>query len=144
MGGKERRSAAIAGWIRGKAPFLIFTEENMDSTSSKISEALLNYIEPLLEVLGDEPEKAELEQTVFIGMAVWNACVMDTVDGSLGYVAQIRENTANDSESQSLMEFLINRKHSEFADDLRIISDPEVVWRNGEWRVRAAARAPLS
>lgn len=116
----------------------------MGSMSSKISEALLNYIEPLLEVLGDEPEKAELEQTVLIGITVWNSCVLDTVDGSQGYVAQIRENTANDSESQSLMEFLINRKHSEFADDLRIISDPEVVWRNGEWRIRAAARAHSS
>jgi hypothetical protein len=106
----------------------------------KISQTLLEYLEPFLQGFGDDISREELENLLKVGTAVWNACVVDTWHGSDTYVTEVRKQMANLPHPE-LTEYLIERKRGEFADDLRGITNPEVLEKNGEFVIRAEARA---
>jgi hypothetical protein len=106
----------------------------------KISQTLLEYLEPFLHGFGEDISREELEKLLEMGTTVWNACVVDAWHGSDTYVAEVRKQFANMPHPE-LTEYLIERKRAAFADDLRGITNPEVLERNGEVVIRAEARA---
>ena len=105
----------------------------------KISQTLLEYLEPFLNAFGDDISREELENLLFVGTTVWNACVVDAWHGSETYVNQVRKELGNIPPPE-LTDYLIERKRTAFAHDLRAISNPQVLNKDGELVIRAEAR----
>ena len=106
----------------------------------KISQTLLEYLEPFFHGFGDDITREELENLLKVGTTIWNACVVDTWHGSETYVTEVRKQWANMPHPE-LTEYLIQRKRTEFAHDLRAITNPQVLNKGGEFVIRAEARA---
>jgi hypothetical protein len=87
--------------------------------SGKISEAFLNFLEPLLDLLDDLSSKKGLDDTLMIGALIWNSVIFDTVEGTTKHVNEIRKHTKHDL----IIETMIRRKQTEFSHDLRLIGD---------------------
>jgi hypothetical protein len=107
----------------------------------KISETFLAFAEPLfMEGADTAPTRHQVEQILKVAFTVWNAIVFDTVHGNDRYVSDLRKLMAKDPLSVAIVEGMITRKLTEFADDLRVIGDYELYEKNGEWRLRAEAK----
>ncbi len=108
----------------------------------KISETFLDFSSPLLDALGKDAKKYQVEQVLKIAFTAWNAVVLDTVKGNTKYVTQIRELTADDPMSAALIDQMISRKQDIFSGDHRMIGEYRLTQKRGEWRLRAEARDP--
>lgn len=109
---------------------------------TKISEACLNFAEPLL---GIEPQSRtweEVEGALKLSLLVWNAVVLDTVRGDKRFITEVRERTAQQPSIAALVEEMIARKQTQFGHDLRLVGQYEILERDGEWRLRVEARSP--
>jgi hypothetical protein len=119
------------------------TRKNMGRfPDRKISEAFLEFAWPLIELAGPGAAKRDIEQILKIAFTVWNSAVFDAANGNDHHVTSMRELTASDPLSAALVEQMLSRKMSEFADDQRLIGKYTVSRKNGEWRLRAEARDP--
>ena len=108
----------------------------------KISEAFLDFASPLIEAAGPDAENSELELTLKVAFAVWNAVVIDTVNGNTRFVDGIRQATAGDPGATALVEQMLSRKRLAFGDDDRLIGSYELDRKDGEWVLRVEARDP--
>jgi len=108
----------------------------------KISETFLDFSSPIMDALGKNASKYQVEKVLMIAFTVWNSIVLDTVKGSSQYVSILRETLKEDPMSSALIEKMIFRKHDKFSDDHRMIGEYSVTQKNGEWRLRAEARDP--
>ena len=109
----------------------------------KISKSFLDFVQPLLNVLGPQAAVDQVKGVLQVAFTVWNGVVLDTVKGEDCYVRQIRQATAKDPLSANLVERLISRKRFEFGGGQRLIGDYELLGEPGNWRLWAEARAPL-
>ena len=110
----------------------------------KISETLLHFMKPIIEFLGEPSSTEDLDALLQMGVAAWNAAILDEADQGPGFVAQIEERLAGQPEGRALFQMILARKRSrEFVHDRRLIGDHEVyVAPDGEWWLRATAHAP--
>jgi hypothetical protein len=108
----------------------------------KISETFLDFASPIMNALGKDATKYQVEQVLKIAFTVWNSIVLDTVKGSSEYVSMLRETMKEDPMSSALIEQMIFRKNDMFSGDHRMIGEYSVTQKNGEWRLRADARDP--
>ena len=108
----------------------------------KISEAFLDFASPLIDAAGPEAGPPELEPILKIAFSVWNAVVIDTVNGDSRFVDAIRQATAAAPGASALVESLLSRKRLVFANDDRLIGNYELLQKNGKWILRAEARDP--
>jgi hypothetical protein len=110
------------------------------SPNRKISETLLEFAEPLIDLHGDAPNKSELESVLGLACVIWNACVLDAWHGTTDNVDAMRKLLKENPDIVALMEYLIERKQKQYGDDFRAIMNEQVVEKNGELVVRAEAR----
>jgi hypothetical protein len=110
----------------------------------KISETFLDFSSPLLDALGENASKYQVEQVLKIAFTVWNAAVLDTVKGNTQFVNQLMESTSEDPMSATLIMQMINRKQDVFSCDHRLIGEYWLTKKKGEWRLRAEAKDPLT
>ena len=89
----------------------------------KISETFLDFSSPLLDALGKDVNKYQVEQILKIAFTAWNAVVLDAVKGNIQYVTKLRELTADDPMSAALLEQMISRKQDMFSGDHRMIGE---------------------
>ena len=61
---------------------------------TKISEACLNFAEPLLRAPAQSRTWEEVEGALKLSLLVWNAVVLDTVCGDKRFITEVRERTA--------------------------------------------------
>jgi limonene-1,2-epoxide hydrolase len=108
----------------------------------KISETFLDFSSPLLNAIGEDATKHQVERVLQITYTVWNAIVLDTVKGNTEHISMLRQTMKSDPMNSALIEQLISRKKDMFADDLRVIGEYSLIRRQGEWRLRADARDP--
>ena len=73
---------------------------------------------------------------------VWNSVALETVNGEVEYLAMLRECVACDPYATAQIEKMISRKRALFGDDPRLVGKYEIVEKEGEFRLRAEARAP--
>ena len=106
----------------------------------KISETFLDFSSPLLDALGPDVNKYQVEQVLKIAFTAWNAVVLDTVQGNTQHVTKLRDLTADDPMSAALIEQMISRKQDMFSGDHRMIGEYRLTLKRGEWRLRAEAR----
>jgi hypothetical protein len=110
----------------------------------KISEAFLEFAEPLLEKEGAPPTAQEAEKVLQLAWTIWNSVVYDTIHGNTEWVTGLRNQIAGHPPLEALIEQMILRKRQLFGDDLRLIGEFKILEKNGEWRLRAEARAPTA
>lgn len=60
----------------------------------KISETFLHFAEPLLQGLGPDATKHQMEEALKIAFTVWNAVVYATIRGETKYLDMLRESMA--------------------------------------------------
>jgi hypothetical protein len=108
----------------------------------KISETFLDFAPPIMDALGENPTKYQVEQALKIAFTVWNSIILDTVRGSSEYLSMLRETMQEDPISSALIEQMIFRKNNIFSDDHRMIGEYRITKINDEWRLRAEARDP--
>jgi hypothetical protein len=111
---------------------------------TKISEVFLEFAEPLLERDGTPPTAQEAEKVLQLASTIWNSVVVDTVRGNTEWVTRVRNQIAGHAPLEALIEQMILRKQSLFGHDLRLIGEFKILEENGEWRLRAEARAPTA
>lgn len=111
---------------------------------TKISEAFLDFAEPLLEKEGAPPTAQEVEKVLQLASTIWNAVVLDTVRGSNDWVTKVRSQIAGHPPLKALMEQMIIRKQSLFSHDLRLVGEFKILGKKGEWRLRVEARDPTT
>jgi hypothetical protein len=112
------------------------------SSQRKISKTFLEFAEPLWIPLGAEATDQELEQVLMIAFTVWNTVVFDALDPSRQGVKQLRNLAGEDPSIRAIIEQLITRKQSLFANDQRLIGEYRLNRRQGELRLWAEARQP--
>jgi len=110
----------------------------------KISETFLEFAEPLLEKEGAPPTAQEAERVLQLASTIWNSVVYDTVHGNTEWVTRLRNQIAGHPPLEALIEQMILRKQSLFGHDLRLVGEFKILEKDGEWRLRAEARAPTA
>jgi hypothetical protein len=121
-------------------------EENKRSDAdSSLSEIFLEFAEPLFETAGSLSGGTSMN--TFVGALklaamVWNGVVLDAVHGNSLYADEIRKSVAGNKESAELVERMILRKQTRYADGLQLIGNYRLEQEAGEWRLRIEVRKP--
>ena len=110
----------------------------------KISETFLHFAEPLLEDLPSEAREHTARTALEIVFTAWNAVIFADVLNNHRYIEEIRRLTAGKPEATLLMDQVIARKRSLFADDARLIGNWEVTRTEDGINLHADARDPHS
>jgi hypothetical protein len=101
----------------------------------KISEAILEFAQPILDPLGEEPELAEARRALDLAVGVWNFHAMATpLWGKPEYLAEARakmRDPGTPPELSAIFESLLARRASLYGDDLRVV---------GEWSLGSDGR----
>jgi hypothetical protein len=110
---------------------------------TKISETFLEFARPLLEVEEGLPAQEEAEAILQIAFVIWNAVVLDTVNGNTRLADDVRSRAA-DGELLALFDRMIERKKTLYGSDLRLVGAYTVQVQGDQWHVRAQARTPAA
>ncbi|MCI0571239.1 MAG: hypothetical protein L0Y66_10840 [Myxococcaceae bacterium] len=128
--------------LRGRPP------HGPSVATSRVSEALLTFAQPLLAQLPGEVDEEALSEVLVFAMTAWNAVVLESVGEAPSAVAVARAQLERlpSQERAFLMphfERLVRRKRRHFAEDLRVMQALEVYRRpGGDLAVRVMARWP--
>lgn len=114
----------------------------------KISLRLLEFAEPMIGKAFEghgEPTVDDLKSVLEVVVAIWNAKVMEQIGQGSGYVEEIERLILQDPhlpvEAKGMTRLMLERKTTEFSNDLRFIGDFEIYTASdGEMRVKAEAR----
>lgn len=116
-----------------------------EASTVPIAEALLDFAEPALEFVGEDPDAEALERAFMMAVLVWNSSVLE--DYGAGF--QGLERTRRELEEvgyQPMLEVfdrLVERRRRAFANDLRAIGDFTIaVEPDGSFSLEAEARLP--
>ena len=113
----------------------------------KISEALLDFAQPLLECVPENLPSQRLEEYLRLPITIWNAVIADQLGTLPGAVAQARALVASVSNPLQMAVFdsMVERKRTRFGSDHRLIGRHWVrVDADGTIHVRAEAHLPRS
>jgi hypothetical protein len=105
-----------------------------DPTLPKISDTLVDFVQPLLDLLDDGFfTRLEFRRLIALGATVWNVTLLPDTEKLL---ADIRAQSG----THLLLDVLLERRKTDFAHDRRFITDFEVsdLTEDGEFRVSAA------
>lgn len=110
----------------------------------KISETLLDFAKPILDVLGRSSTLTELDQALKVAVTAWNSVIFDESVGRSDYVLRARSLLSGTPGPAALFDELVRRKRALFAGDRRLIGEVKVLEdEKGGTRVRAQAhKAP--
>ncbi len=111
-------------------------------SEQKISAALLDYAEPLIDLMGEDGKSEALQKHIDFAVVVWNACVLDQWAGTSEKAEAFRRQVAQLGEAgpKAILEMMIKRKLQHFRADPRLIGRAALVDRNGETVLQAEAR----
>ena len=108
-----------------------------------ISETLIDFTKPILELLDREVPYNTFEKVFQIAVTVWNAVVLDHLNITSQYTDKLESTVQNTDMPlmETLVHELIERKRNQFAQDLRIIGECQASLNAaGELEVKAEAR----
>ena len=101
--------------------------------TTKISQTILEFGEPLLSELPDDHTKEDFEATILIVITSWNAVVMDGWKGGGKFEAALLSSIKPaPKEIQLIIKKLIKRKKKKFANDPRGVGNHWVREESGE------------
>ena len=93
----------------------------------------------------DDSDKKILENIFLVTTTVWNALVLDKIEGGNKYLTELllRAATGPDGLNRQV-DMLIERKKKLFSEHMYTISDQNVRWENDQWILNATARKSKS
>lgn len=104
--------------------------------STKISSALFDFAQPILDETDECTTKEQIEKSIEFVVGVWNAVVIDTLNKSNEYTNTIK-NMARRPEDRELIERFIDRKNNMFSKDLRMIAEFKISYESGYLNIQA-------
>jgi hypothetical protein len=111
--------------------------------ASKISETILDFARPILDLVGGSPTEDQVRQALQLAVTDWNAVILDESVASTDYVQRARSLLHGKPGHLGLFDDLVCRKRTVFAADRRLVGDVQVLSNpKGEARVRITAHAP--
>ncbi len=110
----------------------------------KISETLLDFAQPFVAQVDSKMPQETIRQGFNIAVTIWNAFVMDRVNGNSDYQAMMQEQLGAQWEQNPLIRALVDRRKKLFADDMRFIAEHRVSFDPGGYKVSAAAIDPYA
>ena len=110
----------------------------------KISETLLRFARLTPDALPSEAPEGRAREALTVACTVWNAVVFADVLNDHRHLDMVRRLIAGTPEAAVLVEQLIARKRTLFADDERLIGTFEVTRTTEGINVHADARDPHS
>ncbi len=118
-----------------------FDKSTYRHPTGKISVAFREYVNHVID-LGSTPPPPleEANQALKLCQIVWNAAVVDTVEGTR-HVKKMLD-TAPDKNSRLMIEILTQLKQSEFGDDQRLIADYKCIPEGDSYRLQVTASHP--
>lgn len=120
------------------------TRQSASDSLPKISETLLEFSRPALELVGDDAPEPLIREVLWVTVDIWNAVVLEQRGIEGDFVDRMRAILEQGVPSMvSVMDLLVERKRKLFPTDLRAIRDVEV-FRDSAHRlgVRAVASMP--
>ena len=117
-------------------------EEERPFPDRKISETFIDFAAPFVAMVDENTTERQLEQGFKIAFTVWNSIVLDTLNGNDHYVSTLHELTEDQPLFKPMLAELIARKREHFADDLRLIGNYRLTYKNGDLHEWAEARKP--
>ncbi len=123
------------------------TETHPPIPSRKVSETLLDFGAPVLELAPPFASRESLREVLMTVITIWNACAMDMdVWGQPDMLQDLRLRLADPklpAPMRALTEALILRRKERFGHDPRAVGDWDVVLNgDGGFRFRCDARLP--
>ena len=111
--------------------------------SQKLSDTLVAFAEPLLQVTGPKTPIAMVRNALEMAMIAWNAVVLNEWGKPGDFLAFVRKTiSSEDAELVPFFDMLAERKKRFFSGDLRGIGDIKVTRkRNGDLQVKVEERA---
>jgi hypothetical protein len=120
------------------------SKKNQSFPSRKISETLIDFAKPFIDIVDETTTQDQLEIGFKIAITVWNAVVFEAVKNDPTYLKMLRtsvlEMDENSDYGYAMIESLISRKKEFFADDLRAIGNFSLKYKDGYLHVKAEAR----
>ena len=114
--------------------------------TGSVSKALMEFSRPLLDEMkpflkNDDSDKKILETILLVSTSVWDALVLDKIEGGNKNVTELLLSAATGPDGlDRQVDMLIKRKKRLFSDHKYLISDPNVRWENDQWILNATAR----
>lgn len=106
----------------------------------KVSETFLAFAAPLLATMPADASDAALTRVLSLASAVWNALVLDAGHGDGQHLARLREAVQHAPGGVTLLNQLVERKRTLFAQDTYGIGAYTVTRQAGEIRLWVEAR----
>lgn len=110
----------------------------------KISETLLDFARLTPDSLPVDAPERRAQELLTIACTVWNAVVFADVVNDHRHLDDVRRRIAGITQGAVLVEQLVARKRTLFADDERLIGNFEVTRTEDGINVHAEARNPYS
>lgn len=109
-----------------------------------ISETILEFGEPVTDLLSPSATREEFENLILIVVAAWNAAVLDEWNNSSHFERDFLAAFASaPPEIQAMTVRLVARKKKAYSDDPRAVGKYEVLDKRGQWVLRSEARLDL-
>ncbi len=110
----------------------------------KISETLLDFAQPFVAQVDSRMPQERIRQGFDIAVTIWNAFVMDRVNGNSDYQAMMQKQIGTQWQQNPLIRALVDRRMKHFSDDMRLIAEHRVSFDPGGYKVWAAASDPYA
>jgi hypothetical protein len=109
--------------------------------TTKISETILEFGEPLIQELPEDTSKEAFEAIINVIVSVWNAVTIDTRKQNNNYETELLQALLPaPPELQLIAKMLIQSKKANYASDPRAVGNYWVIEKDGEFVFRAEAR----
>ena len=113
----------------------------VNSNKKKISKTFIDFAQPFISIVDKNTTEYQIKRGFEIAYTVWNAVVMDAVNRTDHYTTLLNQLTSDDPLASGLLKQMVVRKQMVFAEDLRLIGEYKVTYKNGNLHVWAEARA---
>ena len=112
-----------------------------DKSFASMSEALLEFAAPLLDVI-DYDDKEIYESTIAVSMAIWNSSIMLKNNKSRREVKKLLKPFMQDAESKGIVKHMLHRKQQMFPDNNRLILNFEVTEKADSFHLSVVSTLP--
>lgn len=113
----------------------------MVRSSLKISRTFIDFVQHLLSIVDQNTTEDQIKEAFQIAYTVWNGIIMDSESQNDHYIKWLRQLASKRPELIELLDQLILRKKTLFAEDHRLIGNYKVTYKNGDLHVWAEARS---
>lgn len=111
-------------------------------STRKISETIIDFAWPVLVHVDATTPQETTRQIFHVAVTIWNAFVMDRVNGNTALQDMIRKQVGVHSEADAVVHVLMKRRMEHFADDMRFVAEHHVSFDANGYKLRAAAKDP--